>query len=113
MVALGTVVVLLTGFVLNAAVAYLLVRRFADDGALGDESGSVRADRSGGEAPGRDGRRDDGAAPGPGDDAVVACSECGAANDAEYRFCRQCVAELPGPSGVGGSTPSIPRGMVR
>lgn len=26
----------------------------------------------------------------------VACRECGTVNEQEYRFCRRCVAELPG-----------------
>jgi len=28
---------------------------------------------------------------------VCRCPECGTENDSSYRFCRQCVAELPGP----------------
>lgn len=43
----------------------------------------------------------------------VACRECGAENDPVYRFCRQCVSELPGPSpytpGRGRSRPVAPR----
>jgi ribosomal protein L40E len=27
---------------------------------------------------------------------TVSCRECGAPNGGEYRFCRQCTAELPG-----------------
>ena len=27
---------------------------------------------------------------------VCRCPECGTENDGSYRFCRQCVAELPG-----------------
>lgn len=30
------------------------------------------------------------------EDGVCRCPECGAENEAEYRFCRSCVAELPG-----------------
>ncbi|MDY6780532.1 MAG: hypothetical protein SV760_08330 [Halobacteria archaeon] len=26
----------------------------------------------------------------------VRCSDCGAVNETEYRFCRRCVSELPG-----------------
>lgn len=51
---------------------------------------------------------DDGAATGG-----VACQECGAENDGEYRFCRECAAELPGgvvPGGSGGEPDS--RGML-
>ncbi|MDH5020912.1 zinc ribbon domain-containing protein [Halobacterium rubrum] len=31
----------------------------------------------------------------PGDDGVE-CPRCGTENDPEYRFCRSCVAQLPG-----------------
>jgi len=30
-----------------------------------------------------------------GDDLTVACTECGAKNDPDYRFCADCSAELP------------------
>mgnify|MGYP000713571324 CR=1 FL=1 len=30
-----------------------------------------------------------------GGDTVCQCPECGTENDPTYRFCRQCVAELP------------------
>jgi hypothetical protein len=30
------------------------------------------------------------------DPSVCRCPECGTENDSSYRFCRQCVAELPG-----------------
>jgi len=30
-----------------------------------------------------------------GGDSVCRCPECGTQNDRTYRFCRQCVAELP------------------
>lgn len=29
-------------------------------------------------------------------DGAVTCRSCGARNDAEYRYCRECVTELPG-----------------
>lgn len=44
-----------------------------------------------------------------GDAGAVACQECGAANDGEYRFCRSCAAELPGgviPGGADGEPDS-------
>ncbi|MFB6103436.1 MAG: hypothetical protein ABEJ73_12850 [Haloplanus sp.] len=28
--------------------------------------------------------------------ATIRCPNCGSANDPDYRFCRECVAELPG-----------------
>jgi hypothetical protein len=28
-------------------------------------------------------------------DGTVRCQQCGAANEAEYRYCRECVSELP------------------
>lgn len=31
------------------------------------------------------------------------CAGCGTLNDAEYRFCRRCVCQLPGQTGFGGS----------
>lgn len=37
---------------------------------------------------------------------VCACPECGTENDADYRFCRQCVAELPRSA----PSPSAPAG---
>lgn len=30
------------------------------------------------------------------DDEVCLCARCGAENDPDYRFCRNCIAELPG-----------------
>lgn len=30
------------------------------------------------------------------DDAIVTCSACGTENAPEYRYCRQCVADLSG-----------------
>jgi len=38
------------------------------------------------------------------DGPVVECPSCGAENGTEYRFCRRCVAELPGGFAGGGST---------
>lgn len=42
-----------------------------------------------------------------GDDIdVVRCADCGTENDREYRYCRQCVSELPvGLSGGDGRPP--------
>jgi hypothetical protein len=31
-----------------------------------------------------------------GDASTVACPNCGAENEPEYRYCRACVSELPG-----------------
>lgn len=36
-----------------------------------------------------------------GDGNAVDCPDCGVANASEYRFCRNCVAELPGPGSPG------------
>lgn len=44
-----------------------------------------------------DGDADDGA----GTAAVCRCPECGTANDAGYRYCKHCVAELPGVASTG------------
>lgn len=33
--------------------------------------------------------------PGETDEAVT-CTDCGAANDREYRYCRSCASQLPG-----------------
>lgn len=32
---------------------------------------------------------------------AVDCPDCGVANDPEYRFCRNCLTELPGPGSSG------------
>ena len=36
--------------------------------------------------------------PGPpgAEDGAILCSQCGARNEPNYRFCRVCVADLPG-----------------
>ncbi|GAA0664621.1 hypothetical protein ACFQDG_16845 [Natronoarchaeum mannanilyticum] len=54
----------------------------------------------------------------PSDDAAdteseattVVCEHCGTENDLEYRFCRNCVQELSGPSGsdAGDGKPASP-----
>lgn len=33
---------------------------------------------------------------------AVSCQECGAENDGQYQFCRECAAELPGGLAVSG-----------
>lgn len=38
----------------------------------------------------------DGATTVSGDASDVTCSQCGATNERDYRFCGECVAELPG-----------------
>lgn len=38
-------------------------------------------------------------------DGRVVCQECGTANEAEYTFCRDCAAQLPGTSRVGDGRP--------
>lgn len=38
--------------------------------------------------------------PSVGEGSTVRCSECEARNDAEFRFCRNCTAELPGAHGT-------------
>jgi predicted amidophosphoribosyltransferase len=35
----------------------------------------------------------------------IVCTECGTDNEPAYRFCRECVAELPGHGGPMGSAP--------
>lgn len=47
-----------------------------------------------GDVPSTDGRS--GAATDPGDDPTVACPECETENVPGYRYCRACVARLPG-----------------
>ncbi len=45
--------------------------------------------------------------------SAVCCRECGIENDDNYRFCRQCAAELPGGVVPGGSSESPDsRGML-
>ncbi|MFB6300055.1 MAG: hypothetical protein ABEH65_07325 [Halobacteriales archaeon] len=36
----------------------------------------------------------------------VTCGECGATNETGYRYCRQCVSELPGMVTASQSTPA-------
>ncbi|NUB92679.1 zinc ribbon domain-containing protein [Haloterrigena sp. SYSU A558-1] len=47
------------------------------------------------------------------DAETVVCPDCGAENDLDYRFCRNCVEELPG-SAVGTASSAAPsrRGIV-
>lgn len=44
-------------------------------------------------------------------DGIVRCPDCGAENDLGYRYCRACVAELPGAARVARSA-SSPLGRV-
>jgi predicted amidophosphoribosyltransferase len=44
-----------------------------------------------------------------GADEIV-CAECGTDNDPAYRFCRECVAELPGHDGPIGPVPQAADG---
>lgn len=53
--------------------------------------------------------RADGTAEEAQEDVLLQCTECGATNDPGYRFCRNCVAELPGAAPVG--TPPGGRGQ--
>lgn len=45
--------------------------------------------------------------------SAVSCQECGAENDGQYQFCRECAAELPGglTAGGDGNAPDS-RGML-
>jgi hypothetical protein len=38
---------------------------------------------------------------GPDEEGRLTCPQCGARNDPSYRFCRICVADLPGSAGHG------------
>lgn len=44
-----------------------------------------------------------------GGESDVTCPECGATNDRDYRFCGECVAELPGGDQIA-RMPSSPTG---
>lgn len=44
-------------------------------------------------------------------DDGIRCPDCGAENGVQYRFCRRCIAELPGTYHSGGSSaPPLGRG---
>lgn len=45
-------------------------------------------------------------------DGTVVCEECGAENEAEYRFCAHCVSELPGGTEVGRKSRSPASGRL-
>ena len=45
-------------------------------------------------------------------DGTIACEECGAENEAEYRFCAHCVSELPGGTEVGRKSRSPASGRL-
>lgn len=47
--------------------------------------------------------RADGAAEASDEEDLQRCTECGATNDPGYRFCRNCVAELPAAAPAGTS----------
>jgi len=66
----------------NALSAYLAYRiaRSVGSAVAGDARGAAREGSSGA----RDG------------DLTVECRECGTENEAGYRYCRECVTELPG-----------------
>lgn len=80
------VALVLAGVAVNALSAYLAYRvtrslgTVAAERALADDT-----DRSPGVS---------------GDGATVDCRECGTENESSYRYCRECVAELPGAAGI-------------
>lgn len=47
-------------------------------------------------------RETDGAGRGGADTSVVVCPECDARNETEFQFCRNCAADLPGPTAMSG-----------
>jgi len=65
---------------LNAALSVYWLRQLRDDTDAPEESSAAPAPSHDERAPA---------------DGTVRCRSCGAQNDAEYRYCRECVAELP------------------
>lgn len=47
------------------------------------------------------------------EDDAISCPDCGTHNEIEYRFCRECVSELPGGSWYQVTEPAtVGRGIV-
>jgi hypothetical protein len=66
------------------AVAYALSMRRSPEASPSDDSHSPTDTESGGHA---------------GPTETVECPSCGTENEADYRYCRRCVTELPGHAG--------------
>lgn len=77
--------VAVVGMAMGLLALHVLVVRFAADRGIEPADGSPDTATAQGDGDGSVDRKD----------GSVTCPECGAGNEAGYRYCRDCVSELP------------------